>query len=310
MNARSVDFRTIKERARFETILAHYGVALMGSGTERSALCPFHSETRPSFRVNVTRKVFCCFGCEAKGDILDFVAAMEAVPIVEAAELIASVCGIDAIEVPIRSIQTQNAKPKATSGNKPLTFTLTLDPDHPYLVERGIPRDMIDVFGLGYCHQGVMRGRVCIPIHDEKGRLVAYAGRWPGDDLPEGTSKYRLPRGFRKNEVLFNLRRAAAREHLVLVEGYWSVIRLHRLSVPAVALMGRTLSLTQEALLKNSGARLITLLLDGDEPGRTATAGLLPRLSDHFFVRTVTLRDGEAPDTIPEETLRNLVRTP
>lgn len=110
--------------------------------------------------------------------------------------------------------------------------------------------------------------------------------------------------------MLFNLHRAAAHEHLVLVEGYWSVIRLHQLSMPAVALMGRTLSWAQEALLMGSQARRITLCLDGDEPGRKATEVLLPRLSRHFFVRTAMLGDREAPDTISEGMLKELVRMP
>ena len=44
-----------------------------------------------------------------------------------------------------------------------------------------------------------MKGRVCIPIQNEKGgnELVAYAGRWPGDNgWPEGEDKYKLPSGF------------------------------------------------------------------------------------------------------------------
>lgn len=320
MKARTVDFQAIKEHARFETVLAHYGIWLAGPGAERSTLCPFHLESVPSFRVNVERKVFYCFGCDAKGDILDFVAKMEAVSIKEAAALVASLCGVPQnVEHPAR-IQPKDRKRnrrdgsaldsrrEQTAGNRPLSFTLTLDPDHPYLAHRGIARDVTDTFGLGYCSRGVMRGRICIPIHDQDGNLVAYAGRWVGDDVPEGTPRYRVPRGFKKSSVLFNLHRVAGVEHLVVVEGYWSVFRLHALEVPSVAIMGRTLSHAQEEFLRGSGARLLTLLLDGDEPGRKATTELLPRLSRHFFVRAVMLADGQAPDTIEQDALRDLVR--
>ena len=58
----------------------------------------------------------------------------------------------------------------------------------------------------------------------------------------------------------------------MLVEGYWSVFRLHALDVPAIALMGRTLSAEQETLLLDSGVRMLDfLMLDGDRPGREAT---------------------------------------
>jgi DNA primase len=50
------------------------------------------------------------------------------------------------------------------------------------------------------------------------------------------------------NIAILNLHRVTGAKHLVLVEGYWSVFRLHTLDIPAVALMGRTLSVEQEAL--------------------------------------------------------------
>jgi DNA primase len=142
-----------------------------------------------------------------------------------------------------------------------------------------------------------------MPIHDERGVLVAYTGRWASDELPEGVPKYDLPYKFPKCRVLFNLHRVTGAEHLVLVEGYWSVFRLHALDVAAVALMGRTLSVEQETLLIGSGVRMLTLMLDGDRPGREAADQLLPRLADRFFVRSVRLPDQEKPDTVPEQFL-------
>ncbi|MDA2927728.1 toprim domain-containing protein, partial [Acidobacteria bacterium AH-259-G07] len=108
---------------------------------------------------------------------------------------------------------------------------------------------VVNFFGLGYCKRGLMKNRIAIPIHDEKGKLAAYAGRWAGDELPEGEEKYKLPLGFKKSHVLFNLHRVTGAERIVIVEGYWSVFRLHQLGIQAVALMGTTLSQAQENLL-------------------------------------------------------------
>jgi DNA primase catalytic core, N-terminal domain len=52
-----------------------------------------------------------------------------------------------------------------------------------------------------------MSGRVVIPIHNERGELVAYAGRSLKDDDPGG--KYKLPPGFHKGQALFNRKGAA-----------------------------------------------------------------------------------------------------
>jgi DNA primase len=148
-----------------------------------------------------------------------------------------------------------------------------------------------------------MQGWICIPIQDEHGALVAYTGRQASDAVPRGVPKYILPRGFEKRRILFNLHRVLSAEHLVIVEGYWSVFRLHTLGLPSVALMGRALFTEQETLLKESCVRMLTLLLDGDRPGREAAGELLPRLATRFFVRVVHLPDGAQPDTVPEQFL-------
>jgi DNA primase len=69
------------------------------------------------------------------------------------------------------------------------------------------------------------------------------------------------------------------------------------------------LSAEQETLLRASGARMLTLLLDGDRPGREATSELLPRLAMEFFVRVVHLPDEAQPDTVPERLLLEALST-
>src|SRR5262249_16299362 len=94
--------------------------------------------------------------------------------------------------------------------NPPLKFTFKhLDNRHPYLTQdRGLTEATIDFFGLGHhAGKGIMQNRVVIPIHNEQGALVAYAGRSPGDP-PEGEGKYKFPPNFHKSLVLFNLHRA------------------------------------------------------------------------------------------------------
>jgi hypothetical protein len=119
-----------------------------------------------------------------------------------------------------------NGGDKGPDRNKPLGFSLTLDPSHPYLAERGVPPGLAEAFGLGYCERGIMTGRVCIPIHNADGQLVAYAGRWAGslEELPEGKGRYELPAGFRKEPELFNLHGVKHCRHLVVVEGYFGAI--------------------------------------------------------------------------------------
>src|SRR4051812_46860578 len=65
-----IDFAHIKEHASFERILEHYQLPVTGRGVQRSVLCPFHREQRPSCKVELKRGIFHCFGCGEKGNVL------------------------------------------------------------------------------------------------------------------------------------------------------------------------------------------------------------------------------------------------
>ncbi|MFO1152038.1 MAG: CHC2 zinc finger domain-containing protein [Rhodospirillales bacterium] len=348
MSERLIDFTELRRRAHFEPVLAHYKLKLVGRGSQRSVLCPFHSEKNPSCKVNLEKGIFRCFGCGAKGNVLDFVQHMEDASLTDAAEMLARICSV---ELPLRdgeraegahhpkrartpqdarndpSIGKTTAPVETTQGeasgepegvvNPPLTFALKLDPAHPYLVERGLGPEIVEAFGLGYSNRGMMKGRICIPIHNETGELVAYAGRWAGDEgWPEGEDKYRLPPNFRKSHVLYNLNRISDpsycprslplgwdRACVVLVEGFFSVFRLHALGVPAVALMGCSISEQQVALLTGHSTRVIALF-DGDAAGRKARNEVVPLLADRLFVHAPLLPEGASPDDLDEGVLR------
>ncbi len=76
---------------------------------------------------------------------------------------------------------------------------------NPYLKKRGIEQETAEYFGAGFFSgKGSMSGRVVIPIENERGELVAYVGR----SIDGSEPKYKLPAGFKKGQVLFNLGRA------------------------------------------------------------------------------------------------------
>jgi DNA primase len=337
-----IDFQAIKRAASFERVLQYYGIQLRGGrGTQRKALCPFHHDTRPSLNVNLDMKVFNCFVCGDGGDIVKFVAKREypASPeghLIEAAEKLAEICGMyindDRTEVPAKAAESIKAATKEnTSGsaNRPLTFELKVDPKHPYLIERGLSPDTVETFGLGYCvsKKSIMRQRIVIPIHNERGELVAYAGRWPGDTgWAEGTDKYMLPPKFQKMRVLFNMNRviegmsksqwSGHEKHIVMVEGFFGVFAVHPLA-PCVALMGSVISGEHIQLLHGINIKFVTLVLDGPGKPETreestvriqkASAAAHQLSTAGFFVRSSMLGLGEQPDTIDRERLAQLV---
>lgn len=63
-------------------------ISLKKTGSEYSALCPFHQEKTPSFSVNTNKNFYHCFGCGAAGSPIDFVMSYESVDFRTAVEKI------------------------------------------------------------------------------------------------------------------------------------------------------------------------------------------------------------------------------
>jgi DNA primase len=207
------------------------------------------------------------------------------------------------------------AEPEAPPVNRPLKFESlkNLDHTHPYLTKRGFTQATLEYFGVGlHSGRGIMAGRIAIPIANAEGQIVAYVGRWPGSEPPEGEGKYKLPLGFHKSLEIFNLHRAkiCAREHgLVIVEGYFDVMRLYQFGVcHAVAIMGSTLSEAQEQLIIDAVGPQgrVTLCFDGDQSGQSCTQDVLQRLSQRLFVRAVRLGENIQPDDLQEDEVKAL----
>src|SRR5712664_240547 len=78
-----VDFKSLRARLDFEQTLEHYGVKVKRTGKQHHGFCPLpnHNGNRnsPSFSANLERGIFQCFGCGAKGNILEFCCLMEKV---------------------------------------------------------------------------------------------------------------------------------------------------------------------------------------------------------------------------------------
>lgn len=149
--------------------------------------------------------------------MLDFISAMENCSIREAALKLQDWFTVPPVRSAPVSQPVVEHSHDATSGggNKALPFALGhIDCSHPYLAARGIEPETARHFGIGYNRgNGSMAGRVVVPIHDENGFLVAYAGR----SVDQTDPKYRLPPRFRKSLVLFNLHRATAEGKSVIV---------------------------------------------------------------------------------------------
>src|SRR5262245_45208847 len=86
MESNWVDFKAIKQSVTLAQMLDRYGVKLKRSGKELRGKCPIHrGEGTDTFHAHLEKNAVHCFSCQAKGNVLDFVAAMERCSIRDAA---------------------------------------------------------------------------------------------------------------------------------------------------------------------------------------------------------------------------------
>jgi DNA primase len=207
-----------------------------------------------------------------------------------------------------------------------------------YLEGRGIPLETAALFGLGYAPVGKtfltamtelgidqrvllqaglaaqrddgqisprFRGRLLFPIHDLRGRAVGFGGRLLGPGEPKYLNSPETEI-FHKGKQLYNLHQAKMtirkEETVLLVEGYFDVLRLVLAGVEhVVAPLGTALTPDQAILLKRF-VKDATLLYDSDRAGLQATFRAGDELLRHGFrVRVATLPEGEDPDTLVKQ---------
>jgi DNA primase len=332
-----IDFKALRAKLDFEQVLRHYGVEVKSKGKQHHGYCPLpnHNGKRnsPSFSANLDRGIFQCFGCGAKGNVLEFAAMMEKADPKDglalhqvAADLQRRFCpGLDGASKPaaksaakVEKLELKNEVPVLV--NVPLDFELRgLNREHPYLSDRGFAPETIEYFGLGFCSRGMLKDRIAIPLHDQQGSLIGYAGRVVDDSaVSEDNPRYRFPGErnrdgkifeFRKTLFLYNgFRFKEPHEELIVVESFTSVWWLWQNGLPnVVATMGADCSESQAELiaaLVKPGGR-VWIISDGAAAGDRHAQSILTKVSRHRFCRWVKLIDGCQPAGLSAERLKD-----
>jgi DNA primase len=218
----------IKNRLDIVEVIGNY-IRLQKTGANFRALCPFHSEKKPSFFVSPTRQIWHCFGCSKGGDVFGFVKEIEGVEFGDALRMLAQKAGVEL--KPIRpELKTERSRlyeicELATRFfEKQLEDSKTGKEVKKYLLGRGISEDSIKNWRIGYAPdvwQGLsdfltsrdykkeevekaglgltsekgsfydrFRGRIIFPIFDLNSQVVGFGGRVFGPREKEEIAKY------------------------------------------------------------------------------------------------------------------------
>jgi DNA primase len=334
-NSRLVD--DIKSKLDIVDLISGY-VQLKKSGQNWKGLCPFHSEKTPSFTVSQSKQIFHCFGCGSGGDIIAFLSKYENLSFGETLEMLAKKTGVplpktyDDKKFIEKNEKIRNAM--AAAGDYFRESLQSTAGASAYLEERGIVKEFVDRFRIGYAPPGwsnlikhlrsrgfadsvireaglaatgtkglydMFRHRIIFPITSSSGGIVAFGGRALDDSSPKYINSPETP-VFKKSETLFGLHPAKEeirnRKSVLIVEGYLDVIVCHQYGFGnTVAPLGTALTTGHLQKLRSLTDRAV-LIFDGDSAGKAAAKRSLPLVCQgKFITRVLILPDSEDPDS-------------
>ena len=128
------------------------GIILQGQGRVRQGLCPFHEEAEGSFTVYTDTQRFYCFGCKAKGDVVDFVQMLKDLDFKEAMEYLGTMpaTGHNVRPAPVESHFDSNP-PLLTVAAEYYRQCYWKSPEaQEYLKSRGIDGSLVNRLSIGF----------------------------------------------------------------------------------------------------------------------------------------------------------------
>lgn len=344
-----IDKATVKrilDTADIVEVVSDY-VHLTRRGANFMGLCPFHNERTPSFSVSPSRGICHCFSCGKGGSPVNFIMEKEGINFHDALLRLAEKYGIKVEERELsedeRKAQSEREAMLNTNAWAMKRFQENMNATEEgrtigleYFFQRGITRQAIDKFKLGYaldspsdiynaairqgydkdvllsvglCGIGAssnrpydrFRGRVIYPMINSAGKVIAFGGRGIKGEPAKYINSPESDIYHKSNELygIYQAKNAIIRhKKCFLVEGYMDVIGMWQSGMEnTVASSGTSLTDGQVALIHRFTDN-ITIIYDGDSAGINASLRAIDIcLAQNIDVKLLLLPEGEDPDS-------------
>lgn len=297
----------IKERLDIVQVIEKY-LPLKQTGKNFVGICPFHKEKTPSFIVSPDIQRYKCFGCNASGDIFNFVQNIENLDFPETLEKLANMAGVELrkfkVNTKYKTLEEINYIATKYYFNQLKKNKKALE----YIKNRGFTDESIKLFGIGYApsypngflrkkylkkysekelvdsgvfslKDGVVkekfRDRIMFPIRSKRGAVIGFTGRILPDNK-WGPKYLNTPETliFHKKDNLFaqyeSKQEIRKLDIAIICEGSTDVISAHQHGYKnIVAPLGTSLTIEQLESLSNLTNNIL-FFFDSDEAGQTA----------------------------------------
>jgi DNA primase len=238
-----------------------------GKDFEVSCLNPEHNDRNPSMRIDQVTGIFNCFSCEYKGNLFTLYGQKA-----------------DKMEIKRQLLKKKIQHVREESHG------IELPPNRQDYISswRGIRTTTYRKFGAFKSSTKEFNGRVCFPIFDRTGKVVAIQARTETDQQPK---YYNAPIGAKL--PLYPIV-TPIQGSIILVEGIFDVLNLHDKGLTNAMCCFGVKNFNEEKLesLSVQGITHINIFLDNDEAGQKG-AEIIKEMCEKFGLSTQTIRYGD-----------------
>ena len=297
-------------------------VQLKKRGKEFIGLSPFKNEKTPSFTVNDEKEFYHCFSTGEHGNIFDFLMKTKSIGFGEAVKTLAAEAGMQPYRFSnfdkkkeLRFQTYKNIFKDYTNYFNKNLFNSNNKDAIDYLIKRGLEKDIIEEFKLGYVpwnnnfYEQLLKNyseedinltglyyksdktgkfidrfnsRIIFPINNITGETIAFGGRIIRDGKLAKYINSPETEFYKKGSMIFNLDKAknlrSDTDDVLIVEGYMDVVSVYASGIKnVISNSGTALSERQINLIWKFFNNPI-ICLDGDESGQTAALRIAEKL--------------------------------
>ena len=308
------EYDLLIEKIDIESELDRRGIEGKPSGNNSMICCPFHGESNPSLGIKIkgsSRGLFNCFSCGEKGNFFHLLAFIDNVSFEEIIRKYKS-SDIDVGTIKrlkeyfFSSMTNEDYKRKIKVIDKKFLnkFKKPYGVYLNYLLnKRKISKKMVKDFNILCCDEGKWKGRIIIPVIDEKERLIGCTARYIYKC--EKYEKVRKVKNSDVGKVLFGSHNIKHGTNVILVEGEIDMIYLQQYNVPAIQ-TGKNPTSYQMAKLIDFTDRC-TLSLDGDV-GKDFLRQKRNELSKYLSTDIIYLPEDKDPNDLSEQEIKKIYK--
>ena len=297
-------------------------VQLKKRGKEFIGLSPFKNEKSPSFTVNDEKEFYHCFSSGEHGNIFDFLMKTKSVGFGEAVRTLAAEAGMQPYRFSnfdskkdLRFQTYKNIFKDYTNYFSQQLFSSNNQEALDYLLKRGLNKNIIEEFKLGYVpwknnfYENLLKkyseddiiltglyykndktgkytdrfnSRVIFPVNNLSGDTIALGGRIIRESKLAKYINSPETEFYKKGNMIFNLDKAkdlrSETDEVIIVEGYMDVVSVYASGIRnVIANSGTALTERQIILIWKFFTNPI-ICLDGDESGQKAAFRIAEKL--------------------------------